>query len=346
MGEGSYRGAGPPLPRGAGAVPLLTLAAYGHPEVDVRRQALGALMRWYGESAPRYTRRELAAVLTAEEGTELEPFSLSRRDRLVAGFFLGAAFSDREGHTRFRVVSRSSLSPLGGLVVTRRLGSFYVERRPGGRQVKVSERVGFFAPRQLPLEGGRLVLPRPRTVAVIDGRALSLRVEGLAPGFLDGGPGAGSGKQDTGGSGVDGGSGSEVWERLRRHSRILGGDAQIPWGMIRVDWDAGGHTLTLRTTRSEAMVRLSALMARGSVMALAAGPEGEAPRFLVGLEPLRTERTELRCVRTFPDDVTPAWMRFPTTSPPEVKPKLRMALARWVGVLHTWIDDERPEELL
>lgn len=340
MAEGSL------LPPGAGAVPLLTLAAYGHPEVEVRREALGALMRWHRDSAPRYARRRLAAVLDGEEGTQLEPFFLNRRDRLVAGFLLGAAFSEREGHTRFRVVSRGSLSPRGGLVVTRSLGSFYAERRPGGRQVRVSERIGFFAPRQLPLEGGQLSLPSPRALAAIDGKALTLRVEGLVPGFLSGGSGAGGAASGSGQSGAGGGAGSEVWERLSRHSRILSGGGQIPWAMLRVDWEAGGGTLTLRTTRSEAMVRLSALMARRAVVALSAGAEGAAPRFLMALEPLRSEWTELRCLRSFPDDVTPAWMRFPTTSPPEVGPALQLALARWVGVLDAWIDNDRLEELL
>ena len=89
---------------------------------------LSCLQEWVERLGPLRSQAEIAAALTTIQGTELEPFTLTGRERDLASLFLRAAFSSCLGVSRVRVVSLETLSNQGGAVITNNLRSYYVER--------------------------------------------------------------------------------------------------------------------------------------------------------------------------------------------------------------------------
>jgi len=111
---------------------------------DHRAQIRTKVERWLADLRPRHDHSELVRRLKREEGTLLEPFTLSESGRELAALFMQAAFSSEIGQKRFRVVSEETLGARGGCVFTCHLKSHYVERL--GKTQRHRSRTWFLAP--------------------------------------------------------------------------------------------------------------------------------------------------------------------------------------------------------
>ena len=309
-------------------LPLLVLAALEHPEEAVRTPVRSLLRDWLRATEPIHTRREIVQALRQRNGTPVEPFVLSRRGRLVATLLAQAAFSEREGQTRFRVVSGDSLSTKGGVVLTNNLASFLVERFKRGRQIDVSESIGFMAPALMPTAQSIADTPPCRVGIRIDDEGIQIRVHHLPrlPG-------------DTRPPGE--------WARdLTLHSAVRGGGPFVFEAEMRLDPKPSLFGFILRTTRTEALLRLSALMARNAVILLSSSDDGSNPTVAFRLRPLDRDAMLLPSVVVLPPSAAEGWMRFPTHHPPSLPLELRVAISRWIGPIQPWVDEPLLEALL
>ena len=101
---------------------LTVASAYYHPNTEFRETLQKRLEGVFK------IKEEIKDLLLKENGSELEPFSLTDEDTNCVSLLCSMAFSKLGRQTRFRVVSRQTLGSDGGLVITSNLKSFYLKR--------------------------------------------------------------------------------------------------------------------------------------------------------------------------------------------------------------------------
>jgi hypothetical protein len=132
-----------------GPLPLVLLAARGHPNADFRAQLWSRLDGWLAEQSPRSSKIAMEALISQERGTFLEPFRLDAEDLRIATFLARLALSEKSPVSRFRIASADTTGDAGGLVVTRSGKSFYSERYALGANHLVNSNLRYFAPSML-----------------------------------------------------------------------------------------------------------------------------------------------------------------------------------------------------
>ena len=132
---------------------LAVAAGFYHPDLDARRQVREALDSWLARCGGAPDAQILRDVISTEQGTVIEPFKLTADDIACAVFVGQAAFSIAGRQSRFRIVSRDTMGTEGGLVVTDKLNSFYLERYIHGKY-RGKQKAGWtFIPTALPAAG-------------------------------------------------------------------------------------------------------------------------------------------------------------------------------------------------
>jgi len=101
---------------------LIVAAAFYHPDKKLRGTLQDKLKKQFK------IKKEIRDLLNNEKGTEIEPFRLTAEDIDCAVALGSIAFSGLGDQTRFRVVSKDTVGPNGGLVITSNLKSFYLKR--------------------------------------------------------------------------------------------------------------------------------------------------------------------------------------------------------------------------
>jgi len=92
---------------------------------DESRRLRDVIEKWIDACEPRLSEKDALALLLAELGTPLEPFSVPNRLKSLAVDIIRLATSIRADCSRVRLVSGAAHQDLGGLVITRNLKTFY-----------------------------------------------------------------------------------------------------------------------------------------------------------------------------------------------------------------------------
>ena len=105
---------------------FLIIGACLHPDEKVRKLLTIELEDWIETLQPNYTKDKIHSFLDSQNGTPLEPFSLSTSDRIILTYFIRAAFSKKINCTRILVKSADQFSD-GVLLITKKLNFKYNE---------------------------------------------------------------------------------------------------------------------------------------------------------------------------------------------------------------------------
>lgn len=132
---------------------LAIAAGFYHPDPAARSSLRAVLDTWLDGLGSSPDPGEITALLSAETGTAIEPFVLTKDDLECATFLARASFSRTVAHTRFRIVSRETIGHDGGLVLTSNLRSFYSERYIHRKNQHLQTSGWTFIPSALPAAG-------------------------------------------------------------------------------------------------------------------------------------------------------------------------------------------------
>ena len=135
---------------GCEAFRLVVASAFYHPDRALRDGLRTALDAWLKPRKPMSDAEMIRDILASERGTAIEPFVLADEDIDCAIFLTRAAFAAKSDLTRVRIVSKETIGDEGGLVLTRNLGRFYVERYALGKYRKLQHAGLAFVPSLIP----------------------------------------------------------------------------------------------------------------------------------------------------------------------------------------------------
>lgn len=102
-------------------------AAYLLPDEGRAGELRNVMDAWIEDCRPTASTQDFAAIIKAEKGTVLEPFSITDRHMDLATAFCRLATSERIGYSRMRIVPAGAAHTGGGLVITRQLKKFFAE---------------------------------------------------------------------------------------------------------------------------------------------------------------------------------------------------------------------------
>ena len=129
-----------------GGLATTLAAAVDHKDLWLRTRLSGRLDEWVASLKPKFTEADVAGALARQPGTEIEPFVLEGDELKIATVAIRAAFSRKCHQTRFRVVSAETIGTHGGVVLTKSLNGFLVERFAHARLRKTPWHFWFIAP--------------------------------------------------------------------------------------------------------------------------------------------------------------------------------------------------------
>ncbi len=297
-----------------GALPLLFYTFLQHPEASVRQQVQQHLDAWVEEGTPHFSAEAVEQVLQAASGTPLEPFRLDPDNRKVATWLVRIAFSKRYRQTR--VVINSTFNPQnkGGLVVTKDLKAFFVERLRfvRKRRRKVPPAAWAFHPGRCPDPDD---VPKPlEAVGLVGERGYEAQLD--IPLWL----------QTA--------WGSSLFARRPSRPILLATNSRLHHGQSLVDEGIGvstkGRTLSLVLERPEQVLRLGPrLLSKGLKLILTTGEQeaahveldwkvsGTTPLMLKALP--RIKRTDLN-----------HWCDVGPLKGPLLPPPLKEQITQWI----------------
>jgi hypothetical protein len=94
-------------------------------DCDESRRLRNVIKEWIEQCEPRLSEKDARALLYAQPGTPLEPFSVPSQLESLTIDLIRLATSLRADCSRVRIVSGTAHQDLGGLVITRSLKTFY-----------------------------------------------------------------------------------------------------------------------------------------------------------------------------------------------------------------------------
>jgi hypothetical protein len=229
-----------------------------------------------------------------------------------------AAFSEKGGGHRFRVVSRETIGYKGGLVITDNLKHYYAERYARGKYRRNPKAGLSFYPACAPSSSDCFLvrLQKSRAVAEVDETGFNIKI---------------SRPYDN----IDDGLAARA---LQRNSRLLPSEKSFDQVGLRVDVSKKG--IEVRTGSPESQIKIAAHMMNHDVLRLSFGGDyQEAPEAHIVLDLPEENKTDLKTVFMTSEK---AWQWvgnafFPSPIPVSTEDKL--AMCKWLPPHHTWIDD-------
>jgi hypothetical protein len=299
----------------ADALPLVLLAAVGHPDPAVRARVntrlttpLPGLEHWHTDEAVR-------DFLLRQHGTPLEPFVLDSLSLEIAVHLFRLVFIRKSPERTLRISSCGTFDDSRGLVVNGRLRTLYLERFAYGRRRlrrppschfvagMVSERLARF--------GRREPLVRAKCQA---GTGYRLRLEGELP-----------------------------WpDDAALQARLDGTLDDLGRQGFRLEMKKG--VLHFRPESPEALIRFSALLARGERLVFRGTAPTASGRVVVPLRPFEADAAELPAVAGYGS--AEGWLGGAAAPLPELDEGDRHAIARWGYAPESWLDGPLLEALL
>jgi hypothetical protein len=335
----------------ADTLPLVLLAALGHPDSALRNRLLQRLDLAIEARQPLHSEQRARIFLTSQPGSDFEPFYLDRM-ALEAGVrvirLLFTRKTRRVSKRMLRIVSCAALDERGGLVVNQDLKSLYLEHslpRPKNCESQRRQRR-----MEQPEYHGCLVHKARRRFqkglhhsAVLVSGGISQRLGQLWMGR----------RAIQAECQVEGGfrlqlRGDLPWPLEPRTCQRLdaGSTLGTHQGLTALGLAAKTEPeeLSLHTTSPEAVIRFSACLARGERLVLRDSRDGSAGRIVILLHDFDGERTRFPAVVGYSGAET--WLRsLPEIALP-VTDDERLAIARWAYPPDVWLTNELLEKLV
>jgi hypothetical protein len=309
-------------------------AAEFHPDLSLRERLVWSIDEWVVKCGPHHSAEDLRSLLLAQRGTVIEPFVLSAASVDSAIRLARAAFSDAHECTRFRVVSEETLGNHGGCVLTAAGHAYLSERYALGKTKADVPSAWFLAPKVHPSAATLAKRRRQRSLAhceVLSG-GLQIKVGPTAAKALCGfEPRSGRHRQSV--------------ENAIASESVVGKEG-ITLASLGCRIERVGDGLVVRPTSPEATLRLSAHMAQREILILSGSNGEHGARMFVRLQSPSGPRTELQAISSLAPEVFSAWMSCSPSTVPDLDAADRMAIARWVGPLNSWVEEDFLEALL
>ena len=293
-----------------------------HPDPDVRRMADALISELEELARPRYSDSQIVEVLSAEQGTALDPFRLSPDSLKAAARMTRLAFSERYDQRTMRVVPDTTIGVAGGLLIDRQLSTDYFPRSilEGDRRTPWAS--WYLAPREL-LEAVRPSLEISQGTIGPDGSSfVVLRV------LVPAGP---------------------TLEAVRESLPALAGagrlgDRTLKSLGLHVSLATDGH-LSVEAASAEAMILVTAALGQGTLLEIRS--DSVMPGFVIAASLPRSLPAEPRALATLVGS-------FAQPNPPaapcdiQVTPSQELVLAAWphITLPPTWLTPSAVEKIV
>jgi hypothetical protein len=290
---------------------LAIAAGFYHPDPAARSQVRSQLDKWLTGLGPTPEPEAVHQAIALQKGTVIEPFILTAEDLECAIFLVRAAFSERGGQYRVRIVSRDTIGEDGGLVLTRKLQSYYVERYAHGMNRSQPGTGHVFLPTHVPSQahapgtatllsednGFRVVVPYPDPIT--EKTAVLAR-------------------------------------KLQQGSGIAGAPESFDRLGLRVE--IRNREIHVLSGSPESMIRLLAHLAdRGTLVLQQSGESTDRPVFRIALDIPGEEPVSLRAMASATPVYT-SWFHGQVSAPLFLEPAHQLMVSRWLRPSATWLD--------
>lgn len=290
---------------------LVVAAAFYHPRKGTRTLLRTMLETWLQELSPCHSEEDVHEAISSQKGTFLEPFCLSEEDLECAVFLTRAVFSKNSQQQRIRFVSRDTIGVTGGLVLTRGLKSYFIERFPEGKTKGQPKEGWIFVPARVPPQGKSGAV---HTVADLVSEDTGFRIRVRMPEQAKDPASLGRGFQSN--SKIEG-----VTENFNR----LGLRVEIKRDEV--------HILT---GSPESMIRMMAHMAAETTLVLQTGNTKDYCA-LVCMAPPGDKPVRLKAVIGAREGFA-NWMKAHPPVPIELQDDHKLAVASWLPSPREWLD--------
>ena len=290
---------------------LVVAAGFYHPDPSTKEHLRALLDTWLQGLTPCHSADTVRTAIATQKGTFLEPFHLSDEDLDCAVFLTRAAFSGASKEQRIRIVSRDTIGTEGGLVLTRNLKSYYVERFPEGKTVGQPKESCAFLPALVPPLGKTGALP---TIAELISEDTGFRIRIKLPGEPDNAVALGRGYQS--------------------HSRIEGVSEDFNRLGLRVEIQR--NEVHILTGSPEAMIRMMAHMVGEATLTLES-KDDKNHCALVRLSIPEEEPVRLKAVIGGKKGFA-IWMSVSPPAPIELEDSHKLAVCSWLPSPREWLE--------
>jgi hypothetical protein len=290
---------------------LVVAAAFYHPDPPTKDHLRGLLDTWLEGLAPCHSPDTVRTAIVAQKGTFLEPFHLSNEDLECSVFLVRAAFSGASKEQRIRIVSRDTIGTEGGLILTRNLKSYYVERFPEGKTAGQPKESCVFLPALVPPLGKTGALP---TIAELISEDTGFRIRIKLPGEPDNAAALARGYQS--------------------HSRIEGVPEDFNRLGLRVEIQR--DEVHILTGSPEAMIRMMAHMVGEATLTLES-KDAKHHCALVRLSIPEDEPVRLKAVIGGKKGFA-IWMAASPPAPIELEDSHKLAVCSWLPSPREWLE--------
>jgi hypothetical protein len=279
-----------------------TLCAAYLIEGDESSRLRGVVEKWIEDCEPRLSDKEALDLLFAEKGTPLEPFLVPSRLEPLAVAIIRLVTSIRADCSRVRFVSGSAHQDLGGLVITRRLRTFYADSFA-------------FSQRPRPISTSPYLLlnrvPKDYSAIMPESRAFQSTLSFLKTGVSISIPSP----LELLGHGSAGEGISPETVSFIKNSTSFGGTAEGLESMgLRIELDP--KAIVILSGNAGSLTRLTSLLAGNATLSFK-GPYSDARTIIPLMLPPPDQDTQTLDSIHFPRGFLLPWIRLPIrTSPP------------------------------
>jgi hypothetical protein len=291
------------------------LASVGHPDPAVRGRVTACLNAPLPDLDPWHPDAVVRDFLLRQTGTPLEPFVLDHLALEVAVRVFQLVYRRKARDRTLRIAGCGTFDATGGLLVTGRLRAVCLERFAYGRRRPRRVATGFVAAGMVAERLARFGRGEPPVRARCRAdKGYQLRVEGELP-WAD------NARLQAG---VDG-----TLDDLGRQ----GFKAETKKGVLH-----------FRPESPEAVIRFSALLARGDRLVFRGESPAGSGRVVVPLRPFDEDAADLPAVAGYGN--AEPWLGGVTAPLPEPDEADKLAVARWAYAPESWLDGRILEALL
>lgn len=299
-------------------LPLAYWGARHHPDSSARAEIAEALARWAGLEPEALLVDEDHWAPPRARPWASAPVVLEPTDRVEARALQRLLFSPRVRGSRLRLASRDSLLGQYGITITS-AGKAYDTKRDLERPPRrAAEAVGYLQPAAIDPAVNRLPSgwrPEVESTATVSASGLIVRVSRARWAYS--------------------------WRSMADTTTIVGPDgrertaASLGLSVLADQGDA-----VVRPRSSEATIRLTALMARGSRMTLTSrsAESGATMRVIVQLAPASGDGVRLGVVASDAVPELDPWLRISWPKEPMLPLDLRLLLAKHLPLHDSWVD--------
>ena len=270
--------------------------------LNLRKQ----MEQWITACEPRINPEEAIRILHSEQGTPLDPFSISSRAVPLAVAVMRLCTAVRSDLPRIRIVSEASLQERGGLFLTKKLNTFYGDIFPYSRRPRPLSSTPFLLLNRIPQDYSS-IKPSNRTFSstlLFEKSGSIIKIPYPLQLLGNGSPVNAITK--------------ELSALLGRNIFFSGYDASISSLGLRIEIDK--QALLVRSGNAASLTRFMSILASGGTLTLQGTHDDAFTVVLLALPPADQESVSLESIH-FPNGVKLPWMRLPIRTRPDLDEK-------------------------